>query len=66
MRSEKMERVLSALKANDNPSTMELIQITGLPSPRDYVRRLREKGYRINTSEKWIKGSRVCRYRLIG
>ena len=33
---------------------------------RDYVRRLREKGYIIEMVEKWVDGCRICRYTLKG
>jgi len=66
MKSERMERVLSVLKAHQSPSTKEIEDLAQVASARDYIRRLRGKGYRIGMSDKWIDGARVCRYSLIG
>lgn len=66
MKSPRMARVLSVLQGNESPSTKEIEDMAQVASARDYIRRLRGMGFRIEMSEKWQGGARVCRYKLIG
>jgi len=61
-----MQRVLDVLEHHESPSTKEIEDMAQVAAARDYIRRLRDKGYQISTSEKWVNGARVVRYRLIG
>jgi hypothetical protein len=64
MKSERMERVLEVLRTRHNPSTKEIEDLACVASARDYIRRLRDKGFTITMTEQWINYGRVCRYHL--
>lgn len=66
MKSERMQRVLEVLESNPDISTKEIEDKAQVASARDYIRRLRDKGYEIRMTEKWINGARICRYLLVG
>lgn len=66
MKSERMSRVLAVLEAHECPSTKEIEDLAQVASARDYIRRLRDNGYIITMTEKWIEGCRICRYKLVG
>lgn len=66
MKSERMSRVLAVLENHPGISTKEIEDMACVCSARDYLRRLRDNGYIITMTEKWIDGARVCRYKLVG
>ena len=66
MKSERMSRVLAVLESHPGASTKEIEDMSGTASARDYIRRLRDNGYRIEMTEKWVDGARICRYWLRG
>ena len=66
MKSERMSRVLAVLESHPMISTKEIEDMAKVAAARDYVRRLREKGYIIEMVEKWVDGCRICRYTLKG
>ena len=59
-----MERVLQVLIERGNPSTKEIEDLAQVASARDYIRRLRDKGYKIETVEEGVNhnGARIVRY----
>lgn len=59
-----MERVLACLKAHTAPSTKEIEDWACVAAARDYVRRLRDAGHRIETLDTWVNGVRIVRYKL--
>lgn len=63
--SAKMERVLNVLLTRPDPSSKEIEDIANVCSARDWIRHLRDKGFKIDMSEKMEFGSRVCRWTLI-
>lgn len=65
MKSEAMSRVLAVLQAYPMPSTLEIGDLARVAGVRDYVRRLRGKGYQIETIDSWHDGVRIVRYRLV-
>lgn len=66
MKSPRMERVLEILRRHEAPSTKEIETLAGVAAARDYIRRLRDKGYKIETIERGTNenGARVVCYRL--
>lgn len=58
------ERVLNVLKAHRKPSTIEIGNEARVAGVRDYVRRLRQAGYDIETHDGRENGVRVVRYEL--
>lgn len=63
--SAREERVLSVLMQYDSPSTKEIEDKAQVASARDYIRHLRDKGYKIETKESRVNGARVCRFHLL-
>lgn len=59
-----MERVLECLKAHAAPSTKEIEDWACVAAARDHIRRLRDKGHRIETLDSWVNGVRIVRYKL--
>jgi hypothetical protein len=65
--SEKMERVLAILRAHKCPSSIEIAEKANVCSARDWIRHLRDRGFKIETlpEERSASGARVVRYQLI-
>lgn len=66
MKSERMNRVLAVLESHPMVSTKEIEDLAQVAAARDYITRLRAKGYIIEMVEKWVDGCRICRYNLRG
>lgn len=64
MKSERMVRVLECLKAHPAPSTKEIEDWAQVAAARDYIRRLRDAGHRIETIDSHVNGVRIVRYKL--
>ena len=66
LKSPRMERVLAVLQQYATPSTKEIEDRAGVCAARDYVRRLRDKGYLIERIEEGTNenGARVVRWKL--
>lgn len=66
LKSPRMDRVLGILLRHEAPTTKEIETWAGVAAARDYVRRLRDKGYNIETIERGTndQGARVVCYRL--
>ena len=64
--SPRMERVLQVLIENAAPSTKEIEDKANVAAARDWIRRLRDKGFKIETIEEGYNesGARIVRYRL--
>ena len=67
MLSEPMERVLAILRAYKCPSSMEIAEKANVCSARDWIRHLRDKGFKIVTlpEERTASGARLVRYQLV-
>ena len=67
-KSPRLERVYNYLALNISATTKELEDKCQVASARDYIRRLRDHGYAIQTIEDGTSetGARIVRYKLLG
>ena len=68
LKSPRMKRVsvLLEVRGTSGATTKEIEDVCQVASARDYIRRLRDRGYRIATIEEGTSdtGARIVRYRL--